>query len=280
MELEIYNSLEEKLVAFKSCGYLVIDSVEQFERWLNTVPRENKLFRGVNEAKYKIYTSAQRLYITNDLDKSGKKIEDFIQDELNQVKEINGGLLKKYFQLLNVVDHDLLYLSFLQHYSGVSPLIDFSANVEKALYFMQDGCSFGKMGSTGIDNYFSLYAKEYPAAKGVNKLSDDDLREFFSFSTMSAAAKSIVFQSQQINRNQQNRSSFANLNIVAQDGRFLFYSDGINPLEEDLTCVDIHKSLAPYIKKKLEEKGITKDSIYPQEEIIAKMALQRALENI
>ncbi|OWV18663.1 hypothetical protein B7990_05150 [Fibrobacter sp. UWB4] len=280
MELEVYKSLEEKQIAFKPCGYLVIDSVEKFDRWLNTVPRENILFRGVNEAKYKIYTSAQRLYITNDLNKSGKKIEDFIQDELDQVKEFNGGLLKKYFRLLNVVDHDLLYLSFLQHYSGVSPLIDFSADVEKALYFMQDGCSFGKMGNTGIDNYFSLYAKEYPTTKGVNKLSDDDLRDFFSFSTMNAAAKSIVFQSQQINCNQQNRSSFANLNIVAQNGRFLFYSDGINPLEEDLSCVDIHKSLAPYIKKILEEKGITKNSIYPQEETIAKMALQRALENI
>ena len=280
MELEVYKSLEEKQIAFKSCGYLVIDSVEKFDRWLNTVPRENILFRGVNEAKYKIYTSAQRLYITNDLDKSGKKIEDFIQEELDQVKAFNSGLLKKYFQLLNVVDHDLLYLSFLQHYSGVSPLIDFSADVEKALYFMQDGSSFGKMGNTGIDNYFSLYAKEYPTTKGVNKLSDDDLRDFFSFSTMNAAAKSIVFQSQQINCNQQNRSSFANLNIVAQNGRFLFYSDGINPLEEDLSCVDIHKSLAPYIKKILEEKGITKNSIYPQEETIAKMALQRALENI
>ena len=280
MELETYKNLEEKQIAFKSCGYLVIDSVEEFNRWFNAVPRENMLYRGVNEAKYKIFTSAQRLYITNDLEKTGKKVEDLIQDELNQIKKVNDGLLKKYFQLLNVVDHDLLYLSFLQHYSGVSPLIDFSADVEKALYFMQEGYSFGKMGRMGIDNYFSLYMKDYPATKGVNKVSDDELRIFYSFTEMNAAARSIVFQSQQINRNQQNRSSYANLNLVAQDGRFVFYSDGIKPLEDYLSCVDIHKSLAPYIKKTLEEKGITKETIYPQEETIAKMALQRTLENI
>ena len=60
---------------------------------------------------------------------------------------------------------------------------------------------------------------------------------------------------------------------------FLIGVDHVYIYDNDSTD-GIHALLAPYIKKTLKEKGITKESIYPQEETIAKMALQRALENI
>lgn len=281
MKLENYKSLEEKAEVFKSCGYLRIDTVSAFYDWYESFPKDDILFRGVNEASYKLYTSAQRLYITHDLALSGKSVEDVIEGELEHLKHIDNGLLKKYFGLLDVIDHDMLYLSFLQHYSGISPLIDFTTSIEKALFFMQEGVAYSDVGEDGIDNYSSLYYKfQSPKPRNLKNLPEQDIRDTFSFSRMYQNARSIVFQSEQINVDSPKKCSFANLNLVAQDGRFLFYSDGINPLEENISCVDIHKSLAPYIKKTLEEKGITKESIYPQEETIAKMALQRALENI
>ncbi|SHG79852.1 FRG domain-containing protein [Fibrobacter sp. UWCM] len=281
MKLVDYKSLEEKGEIFKSSGYLRIDTVASFCDWFDAFPKEDVLFRGVKEAKYKIYTSAQRLYITHDLALSGRTVEDVIAETLEQAKQVDNGILKKYFSLLDVIDHDMLYLSFLQHYSGISPLIDFTTSIEKALFFMQEGVTFSDVGEDGIDNYCSLYYKlQSPVTRKLRDLSETDAREIFSFSEMHQNARSVVFQSEQIDISSQKKCSFANLNLVAQDGRFLFYSDGINPLEENISCVDIHKSLAPYIKKRLEEKGITKESIYPQEETIAKMALQRALENI
>ena len=247
MKLETYKTLEEKKQIFGSMRYSRIDTVAQFKKWYGSFTTENKLFRGVNEAKFKIYTSAQRYYITHDLEKSGKKVEDVIEEELKQVKQINNQLLKNYFDLLGVIDHDMLYLSFLQHYSGISPFIDFTTKIDKALFFMQDGVSFGH-GCVGIDN-------------GVRK-------------------KNILFRTEELNVGKENISSLANLNVVAQDGRFLFRCNGIEPLEKNISCVDIHKSIIPYIKMELEKKGITKESIYPQEENIAQLALQKALENI
>lgn len=281
MKLENYKSLEEKGEIFKSSGYLRIDTVASFCNWFDAFVKENMLFRGVKEAKYKIYTSAQRLYITHDLALSGRSVEDIIEEELEQAKQIDNGLLKKYFSLLDVIDHDMLYLSFLQHYSGISPLIDFTTSIEKALFFMQEGALFSDVGDDEIDNYSSLYYKfQSPTTRNLRDLSEHDIRGIFSFSEMHQNAKTIVFQSEQINISSQYKCSFANLNLVAQDGRFVFYSNGIEPLEENISCVDIHKSIAPYIKRELERKGIVKENIYPQEEKIAQSALQRALENI
>lgn len=283
MNLETYASLDEKKVIFQSNGYIKIDTKSEYEEWYGHFSKKKKIFRGVNEAKFKIYTSAQRTYITKDLQISGKKVEDIIEEELKQIKVADGSILKKYFKLLGVVDYDPIYLSFLQHYSGISPLVDFSVNIDKALFFMQDGLSFAKNGDEEINNYASLYYMDSEDDPSI-KISDDGnvskIRGRVSFSKMSKTSKPITFESQKYNLGNGNKLSLANLNLIAQEGRFVFYCNDIKPLEEDIYCVDIHKSLAPYIKKKLEKSGITKDSIYPQEETIAKTALQRTLENI
>lgn len=280
MKLETYASLDEKKTIFESKGYKKIDTKSEFEKWYGGFSKKKKFFRGVNEAKYKIYTSAQRKYITNDLGLSGKTVEDVIEDELSQVKNINNKLLRNYFNLLNVVDFDPLYLSFLQHYSGISPLIDFTVNIDKALYFMQDGCCFAKAGGEDIDNYASLYYMLDETESTSAETNDvKQIRQKTSFSRMRKETDPIIFGSQKYNLGKA-KLCLANLNLVAQEGRFVFYCNGTNPLKKDVFCVDIHKSLVPHIKKKLEEKDITKETIYPQEETIAKMALQRALENI
>ena len=283
MKLETYKSLSEKEKIFKSNGYSKIDTVAEFDRWYESFPKIDKIYRGVNEAKFKIYTSAQRSYITNDLQTSGKMVENIIEEELNQIKTVDDNLLKKYFDLLGVVDYDLIYLSFLQHYSGISPLIDFSVDIDKSLFFMQDGLFFSKSGDEEISNYASLYYMESKDESNIdvpNDMTESIIREKTTFSTMSLETEPIIIQSQKYNFGNKSKLSLANLNLVAQEGRFVFYCNDIKPLEEGIYCVDIHKSLAPYIKGKLEGKGITKESIYPQEESIAKKALQRALENI
>ena len=280
MKLETYKTLKEKQQIFGSKRYSRIDTVAQFKKWYDNFTTENKFFRGVNEAKFKIYTSAQRYYITHDLKKSGKKVEDVIEEELKQIKKVNGNLLKKYYELLDVQENDLLYLSFLQHYSGISPLLDFTANINKALYFMQDKLSFENKGGEDIDNYASLYWFDLESGVSGFYVEKKAINNKMSFNVMKKASDSIVIHQQGYSLLGK-KIELANLNFVAQEGRFIFHCNGVKPLEKDISYVDIHKSIAPYIKKFLEEvHSISKESIYPQEENIAQLALQKALENI
>ena len=80
-------------------------------------------------------------------------------------------------------------------------------------------------------------------------------------------------------------ASWSNPNIIAQEGCFFLNMDGIKPLEErkeirKMTCLDIHKSLAPYIREKyLKPKGITKESLFPDFNAIAKEAYEAFKRN-
>ena len=64
MKLEQYTSLEEKEKIFRG-KYKRINSANEFDKWFSG--NHGKYFRGINEATYKNYTSAQRLFITNNL---------------------------------------------------------------------------------------------------------------------------------------------------------------------------------------------------------------------
>lgn len=83
--------------------------------------------------------------------------------------------------------------------------------------------------------------------------------------------------------------SWSNPNIIAQKGCFLLNTHEKQPLEKKfleekegkllknaaLSCLDIHKSLAPYIREEyLKSEGITKESIYPDFNAIANEAYE------
>ncbi len=76
----------------------------------------------------------------------------------------------------------------------------------------------------------------------------------------------------------------ANLNLVAQEGCFIHYLPVSykTPLEEDSTmngiihCVDIHKSLAPFILNTLNQNGINQNIMYPNTKDMAQSAFQSA----
>ena len=72
--------------------------------------------------------------------------------------------------------------------------------------------------------------------------------------------------------------TITNLNIESQHGCFLLQTHYDYPLEKELGCVDIHKSLIPFIEQRiLVPNGINKKSIYPSEESIVKDSLFRSL---
>jgi len=70
-----------------------------------------------------------------------------------------------------------------------------------------------------------------------------------------------------------------NLNALAQDGAFIVYLNDMEPLEDfylnekatKLQCYNIHKSLKEYVfENYLKTRSINEDTLFPQEESIAK----------
>lgn len=153
MNIPIYNTFEEKADFF---NHIKIDTADVLDTHIkNLLMIENNcIFRGVHEAKYKLYTSVQREWITKGL---GRHITlDFLVENLIRTIRQNK-MLEKYFKSLNIYPNDLLYLSLLQHYGAPSPLLDFSLNIKFALFFATDNVMWSNSSNDNIEDYISVY---------------------------------------------------------------------------------------------------------------------------
>ena len=132
--------------------------------------RNNDLvFRGVHDAKYKLFNSAQRFWNTEELDKLGSSYQDFIQKQIDKAKAFQNNLLVKFYNAFGHVAYDLSILSFLQHYNAPTPLLDFTNNFDCALFFGTDGLMHSP--STDIGNYFSIYSIDTRQREFISILS-------------------------------------------------------------------------------------------------------------
>ncbi len=210
--------------------------------------------------------------------------------------------------------NDLLYLSIAQHYGGISPLLDFSEDIKTALFFMTENASFPTTGDNNISNYSSIYIKqdEITFMDIINQLEQliqerlntidvqnvnienikdlDPFQELTNFNNLKKIDAPVLIPNKRKKiklRFKDNSTieailSISNLNIVAQKGCFVFHYDEnepLRPLEKGIECVDIHKSLMPYIKKET-LKRTTIESIYPKEFDIVRNSLQEALSEV
>lgn len=326
MKLKEYSSFDDKSSRFGN--QVMIDSSSDFDNWFNRHISEGEtsfIYRGVSEAKFKIYSSAQRYWITQELSKSGKSFTDFVDSLIQELKAANNGLLPQYFKSFNIPANDFLYLSFLQHYQAPSTLIDFSYNLRKAVFFCFDNMTFVPS-SRKIDNYCSLYILD-PVRKGIYNdiislpdfiensiervdemlgdikskspelvISTDDFKEEIKklpypkyaqtqLLYVPGSSKSPIYFTMRSIPYFISGFIISNLNIVAQEGAFIFYGDSKHPLEDfyqapnpvqetfrllPIECVNIHKSLKDYIESRyLISNNITHASMYPQEEQLA-----------
>ena len=152
MKLPEYKSLEEKTPFFYHIKIDTKDVLDShLEKLLEFSP--NCIFRGVNEAKYKLYTSVQRSWICNGLGRHST-INLMVDSMITSLR--NNVTLTDYYKSLNIIPTDLLYLGLLQHYSAPTPLLDFTHDYKTALYFATKGLSAGCSDSE-IDDFFSLY---------------------------------------------------------------------------------------------------------------------------
>ncbi len=151
MKLEEYSNLVQKESFFETNN---VHTYKEFDSIYEDLKMQTLLYRGIHEARYKIYTSAQREWITNEYSNQGITFTQFIQSIITNIRQ--NTILSKYYKSLNINENDLLYISLLQHYGAPSPLLDFTHSLNIALYFALEGMSIVSS-NNDIDNYFSLY---------------------------------------------------------------------------------------------------------------------------
>lgn len=308
MKLEEYANLSEKKSFF---DMTTIDTYKGFDDVYQTLKRDNVIFRGVNEAKYKLYTSAQREWIINEYEKQGINYTSFIQSQLNYIRGFS--IISHYYKSLNVNENDMLYISLLQHYGAPSPLLDFTYDLDIALYFALDKIKTDSS-NIDIDNYFSLYFIDKNqcgnelvdivsmlrfALESGKDLLDDYIRDNPHISIDDSLLCSVDQYTKWLKDDDTKdglhkldcgfidnplRSGtlsmyktsevlyWSNINLIAQNGCFIFYTNDKEPLELFFTlkntlpkvrCINIHKSLVEYIKNKYIA-HLSEQDIYPK----------------
>lgn len=154
-----YESFEEKSEVFKE--NFKIDSEEEVDSIVSMYSSQEKdfLYRGINTATYKLYSSSQVQWMLSDAISKKTNIEDyynFIIDSIELTRE--NDRVKKYIKDKGISDNDLFILAMMQHYGMPSPLLDFSHSIFGALYFACDNCNRTLSDTqTQLSDYISLY---------------------------------------------------------------------------------------------------------------------------
>ena len=151
-----YDSFEKKAEQYHT-NKIVNDeqTLDEVLQKLSSDP--NLIYRGLNNAAFRLYTSAQRHFIwQDDLYKriGGEDYHAFVRNAINIVR--NNADVMDYFQHNNIPVNDFLILALLQHYMECSPLLDFAYSLESSLFFAQDGHS-PAVGDGSLNDYISLY---------------------------------------------------------------------------------------------------------------------------
>ena len=269
MEIKNYINFDDKANSVRGIKVVSksndIDSI--FNQFDNFYKKRGYVFRGINEAAYKMLSSFQRYWANNDLKLSDINYTDSIFSELEKAKVWSDELLQKYLAKFgkNYENNNIAYFSIMQHNRVRTPLLDFTYNPFIALFFAcenSDSWSYDE-NLNDIRNFFSLYFIyfDWLLNKNFTKIVTDINKEEFLHNNVYQLAN--------------NELIYNNLNIIAQEGLFLINTspelDLISLLKLKDTskeqrffgCYNIHKSLAEEVRGKLKKKGITKELLFP-----------------
>ena len=268
-QIPIYKDLIEKKTLFDNEDFFIINTKADLDRWFrfysSDFKRENAvdfIFRGISEAKYKLYTSAQRLWITDNMNqwKNEYSYKDFIENMIIKAKA--NPLLKKIFDLYDYSDEDRDFpiICLLQHYGAPSPVLDWTYNIDCAVFFATDNVIRNpKVKTNSIENYISIYSihkkeltrqgellnlndiseKNYPSFNSIRNLGNEDNPNSNTLFILSDFEKSIhennllEFENRKLKvRSTKPMTSVFNQNIIAQEGLLMYNPFQDRPIEQ------------------------------------------------
>lgn len=294
MTLEEYTTIEEKGEFFKNGEVKIDTGIDEMFDKLRIFKEKGTdfIFRGSSEAKYRLYSSAQRLYINQELHRqvSSDKISEhyikFVEGLIDNCKSWNNGVVSKLLQNSGIDENNAVaYLSYMQHFGVPTPFLDYSYNPYVALFFAIDNLSY-TASDNEIDNYFSLYytfTNSTIFERWRYVFNDKLKKEDISYKSIDSNSMSIILPDEELYK------IINSVNIINQEGLFFYnnhpwyplertYNEYIVDVKEEIGeeafkkllspetisgCFNIHKSLIPAIKKKLNELGINDSYIYP-----------------
>jgi FRG domain len=270
MLLPSYKDFAEKNAFFKPSEHYPenkINDIATFDRWYKDFSRPyahatekfNFFFRGMKDARYQLFNAAQREWLTQSMAQWGNSsnylafIKSLIQEAKTQ--KIFEKVLQ-YHQIDYDKEADFPILSILQHYGAPTPLMDWSYNLDVALYFATEEVSTAAA-SESIDGYLSVYViKKSSQSGGLRNIFDYSGGQFpsldvfkkekfapgassnfvcyisdFEMNQQQAPKISSIIPSQQTPRKQRPVTTYYNQNIIPQEGFFIFNPYPDKPLE-------------------------------------------------
>ena len=264
-----YLSFKNKSPYFFEGSYSTwfkIENRDDFEEWYAAIKKHagrEHFFRGVSEAKFKLLTSSQLNWIRQYRKNSGtKNYRTFFKEMIACARK--EPLLNKVmdFYKLDRDENTFSFMSLLQHYRGVTPFLDWTFNIDIALFFAMDepGDNIGNR----IENYASVYwidnnlAKikllepgeyagfhemldgnrigtietEEEAAEKKDEAEEKDKLKKSVTRLRFLAESTLVGHTSSAEQNKPYSLSVFNQNIITQEGLFIFNPSRRTPLEE------------------------------------------------
>lgn len=155
-----------------------IDTAAQFDKIYDEYKTKmGFLFRGQREAKWRLYSKIQRLWISNQLYVKSFSYQNLIEKMIANAKNtFNETILESLAEFHDDTLNDIAVLGFLQHHGCPTPLLDWTYKFQNALYFAIDGLD-SSIRTREIDDYFSVYyiEQKYFENAGMRKIIYDGI---------------------------------------------------------------------------------------------------------